>query len=155
MVGGLLDSGLREKFGQVAVGELELAMKSTGNPNTQPSANRSIIGTMRGVAQWQYDMAQDMQNYVDQKGGSTNVTARELRLWQAKNWNDKLADYVDKSKASLPVEGELKISDDGMLETVNGRSPKKGYQYMVPSSAGEEYSGMIVVYDGKNFVEAQ
>lgn len=149
VVGGLLDSGLRQKFGTVAVGELELAMKSVGNPDLQPSANRSIIGTMRGVTEWQYAMAQDLQNWLDQKGGLANVTMREIRQWQADNWDNKLADYIKNSKANMPVAGELKVTSSGGLQLTNGQRPKDGYKYMLPNS------DTIVQWNGTQFVEVQ
>lgn len=137
-IGGLLNSGLREKFGQVAVGELDLAMKSTGSPNTQPAANRSIVGTMKGVMDWQRARAEALAKFVQQNGGLTAVDPILLQQY-ASTWDTELPKFVETAIATTPVKGDIDWSSPEARKRV-----KVGRQYVLPD-------GRIATYTGDGF----
>ena len=137
-IGGLLNSGLRDKFGQVAVGELDLAMKSTGSPNTQPAANRSIVGTMKGVLDWQRARAEKIAQFVQENGGLTGVDPIKLQQYVS-SWDSQLPEFVEKGIATTPVRGDIDWSSPEARKRV-----KPGRQYILPN-------GTIAVYTGDGF----
>ncbi len=137
-IGGLLNSGLREKFGQVAVGELNLAMKSTGNADTQPAANRSIVGTMKGVLDWQKERAAGIADFIQQNGGLTNVDPIALQKYSS-TWDEQLPDFVESGIANTPVKGEINFSDPKSREKT-----KAGRKYILPD-------GSVATYNGETF----
>jgi hypothetical protein len=139
-IGGLLNSGLREKFGTVAVGELDLAMKSTGSPNTQPSANRSIVGTMKGVMDWQRGRAEALAKFIQSNGGLNAVDPIALQEY-ASTWDKELPKYVENAIANTPVKGDIDWSSPEARKRV-----KVGRKYILPS-------GEIVKYTGGNDFE--
>lgn len=138
MIGGLLDSGLRDKLGNVALGELELALKSTANGENQPAANRSIIGTYKGVLDWQRDRAKALKNYVQMKGGIAKVDPLDLQS-VASEWDDVLGEYVNDALADTPVKGDINFSDPEARKRA-----KPGWKYILPD-------GRVGTYNGSGF----
>lgn len=135
MIGGLLDSGLRDKLGNVALGELELALKSTANAENQPSANRSILGTYKGVLEWQKARAVALQDYIKSKGGISSVDPLEMQTISSQ-WDQRLPQFVEMAKAQTPVKGELNFKDPS-----SRRKAKKGWQYMMDDGSIGTYNG--------------
>lgn len=133
-IGGLLNSGLREKFGTVAVGELDLAMKSTGSPNTQPSANRSIVGTMKGVMDWQRGRAEALAQFIEENGGLNAVDPIALQKY-ASTWDNELPKYVEAAIADTPVKGDIDWSSPEARKRV-----KVGRKYILPDGRVATYT---------------
>jgi hypothetical protein len=128
---------LKDKIGsQIAATELQMFSRGFGDVSLEPSANRFIVGTMRGILDMDRKRAQD---WIDEVG-DTPMSRRDIAAWEA-NWakENPISDFVNQSIANTPVKGELNFSDPS-----SRAKAKPGYKYVLPD-------GKIAVYNGSEF----
>ena len=135
----LFGGGLKDKIGsQIAAQELEMFSRGFGDVNLEPSVNRFIIGTMRGILDFEKKRSDDWISFME--GRDKPLSTREIAAWQ-NDWakNNKVSDFVNESIANTPVMGELNFSDPS-----SRAKAKTGYKYVLPN-------GKIATYNGTAF----
>jgi len=147
----LFSGGLKDKIGsQIAASELQMFSRGFGDVSLEPTVNRFIVGTMRGILEMEKQRASDWIAEADRLGGKT-IPRRQIVDWEIK-WNERnpLSSFIEKSIASTPAAGEIDWnlwqSDENYRKKIKF---KPGYQYVMPAEDVKVYTGSP---DDKYFV---
>ena len=139
----LFAGGLKDKIGsQIAASELQMFSRGFGDVSLEPSVNRFIVGTMRGILEMEKQRSQDWIAELDKRDGAP-LSRREIVDWENK-WNEQnpLSKYIDKGMATTPAAGEINWSRWGSDENYRGKVQfKPGYQYVMPDNKVKVYTG--------------
>ena len=131
----LFSGGLKDKIGsQIAAKELDMFSKGFGDINLEPSVNRFIVGTMRGILDMETKRAEDWIGFVN-KNEDTMLSRKQIADWEIK-WNKEnpISKFVGQSIANTPAKGE--ITPDTPLEKLT-----VGYKYVMPDGTVKVYTG--------------
>ena len=142
----LFSGGLKDKIGsQIAAKELDMFSKGFGDINLEPSVNRFIVGTMRGILDMEAKRAEDWIGFVN-KNEDTMLSRKQIADWEIK-WNKEnpISEFVGQSIANTPAKGE--ITSDTPLESL-----VVGYKYIMPDGTMKVYTGKE---DDNFFVDAE
>jgi hypothetical protein len=131
----LFNGGLKDKIGsQIAARELDMFSKGFGDINLEPSVNRFIVGTMRGILDMEAKRAEDWIGFVN-SNEDTMLSRKQIADWEIK-WNKEnpISKFVGQSIANTPAKGE--ITPDTPLEKLT-----VGYKYVMPDGTVKVYTG--------------
>ena len=146
----LFNGGLKDKIGsQIAAQELQMYSRGFGDVNLEPTVNRFIVGTMRGILDMENQRSQDWIAEMD-RNGDAPMSRRQIAAWEIQ-WNKdhSITKYVDSSIANTPVKGELNFSDPS-----SRAKAKPGYKYVIPKGNypfGAFAKDTIATYNGEGF----
>lgn len=139
----LFSGGLKDKIGsQIAATELQMFSRGFGDVSLEPSVNRFIVGTMRGILEMEKQRSQDWIAELDSRKGQP-MSRREIVDWEIK-WNEQnpLSKYIDKGIGSTPAAGEVNWSQWGSDKNYRNKVQfKSGYQYVMPDGQVKVYTG--------------
>lgn len=136
----LFSGGLKDKIGSnVAARELEMFSQGFGDVNLEPTVNRFIVGTMKGILEMENKRSQDWIAFAEENGDQP-LPRKKITSWEIEwNKNNPISDFVEQAIASTPVKGELDFSNPASRSKA-----KPGYQYVLPD-------GRIATYNGEGF----
>ncbi len=136
----LFAGGLKDKIGApIAATELQMYSRGFGDVSLEPAANRFIVGTMRGILDYENKRSLDWIDEINKRNGAP-MSRREIAAWR-NQWSkdNPISDFVDRAIADTPVKGELNFSDPSSRSKA-----KPGYKYVLPD-------GRIGTYNGSGF----